>query len=61
MPPWKLSLWKQAEQIFIEFFNRLGQLQAPDDTTLTYSLRRLPNVMIAQSNQPLKAQTTKKI
>jgi hypothetical protein len=40
MLPWKLLSWEQAGQLLIEFFNRLGQLQAPDgDITLTRHLR----------------------
>lgn len=57
MSPWKLLSLKQAGQLIIEFFNRLGQLQAPDgDMTLTCPLRRLPKVAKTSSNQCLHNQ-----
>ena len=38
-----MSAWKQIELMMVEFFNRLGQMQAPDgDITLTCPLKRLP-------------------
>ena len=45
-----MSPWNQIRQLFIEFFNRLGQLQAPDaDIAFTSCpLRRLPKVAISQ-------------
>lgn len=47
-----MSPWNQIRQLFIEFFNRLGQLQAPDgDVTLTCPLRRLPKTATIQTTQ----------
>ncbi len=46
-----MSPWKQIELAFIEFFNRLGQIQAPDsDSTLTCPLRRLPKATKISNN-----------
>jgi hypothetical protein len=52
MSPWKLLFWKQAGQLFIEFFNRLGQIQAPDgEVVFTCPLRRLPKVATIRATQ----------
>jgi hypothetical protein len=47
-----MSPWKQIELLFIDFFNRLGQMQAPDsDVTLTCPLRRLPKTANISNQQ----------
>jgi hypothetical protein len=43
MSVWKSLQWKQAKVLLIDFFDRLGQMQAPDgEVTMTCPLRRLP-------------------
>jgi hypothetical protein len=51
-----MSSWTQIKLAFIEVFNRLGQIQAPDgDITLTCPLRRLSKVSSSQATQcPIK-------
>jgi len=40
-----MSPLNQIKLLFIEYFNRLGQMQAPDDDiTLTCPLRHLPQM-----------------
>lgn len=52
MSPGKSDYWKQVQTLFIDFFNCLGQMQAPDgDVTLTCPLRRLPKAVTIQSAQ----------
>ncbi len=47
-----MSQWKQISQLFIDFFNCLGQVQAPDgDITLTCPLRRLPKIATSPIKQ----------
>jgi hypothetical protein len=47
-----MSLLKRIELLFVEYFNRLGQMQAPDgDVTLTCPLRRLPKKIKIQKGE----------
>jgi hypothetical protein len=47
-----MSLWQQTRLLFIDFFNCLAQMQAPDgDLTLTCPLRRLPKTATIHTNQ----------
>ena len=61
MSPLNLFSWKKTGQLIIEFFNRLGQLQAPDgDITLTCPLRRLPKIVTTRTPQCPHAQIDSK-
>jgi hypothetical protein len=54
-----MSLLKQIRLLFIDFFNRLGQIQSPDgDVTMTCPLRRLPKVTNVRINQCPISQTS---
>ncbi|MGK0248622.1 MAG: hypothetical protein ACI910_001354 [Oleispira sp.] len=54
-----MSLLKQIRLLFIDFFNRLGQIQSPDgDVTMTCPLRRLPKVAITRATQCPTPQTS---
>jgi hypothetical protein len=47
-----MSPFKQISLLFIDFFNRLGQMQSPDgDITMTCPLRKLPKIVKIQNTQ----------
>ena len=47
-----MSPFKQIALLFIDFFNRLGQIQSPDgDITLACPLRKLPKMVKIQNSQ----------
>lgn len=51
MSVWKSLQWKQAKALLIDFFDRLGQMQAPDgEMTMTCPLRRLPKTASLQAS-----------
>jgi hypothetical protein len=54
-----MSLLKQIRLLFIDFFNRLGQIQSPDgDVTMTCPLRRFPKVASTRATQCPISQTS---
>jgi hypothetical protein len=54
-----MSLIKQIRLLFIDFFNRLGQIQSPDeDVTMTCPLRRLPKVARIRTSHCPVSQTS---
>jgi hypothetical protein len=54
-----MSLLKQIRLLFIDFFNRLGQIQSPDeDVSMTCPLRRLPKVASPRVTQYPISQTS---
>ena len=56
-----MSLWQPVKLLFIDFFNRLGRIQAPDsDISLTCPLRRLPQTTNTHTiNIPIKPYISK--
>ncbi|MFQ3170662.1 MAG: hypothetical protein ACI9DG_000686 [Oleispira sp.] len=56
-----MSLLKQIRLLFIDFFNRLGQIQSPDgDITMTCPLRRLPKMVTIKNTQCPENQVSNK-
>jgi hypothetical protein len=55
-----MSQWNQIRLAFIDFFNRLGQIQSPDgDVTLTCPLRKLPKMASIKNTQCPHTQNAK--
>ncbi|MFT4765654.1 MAG: hypothetical protein ACI9OH_002766 [Oleispira sp.] len=47
-----MSLWQQIRRLFVDFFNRLGQIQSPDgEITMTCPLRKLPRMVAIKNTQ----------